>query len=301
MLEGLTLIDCTSRLPGPLAAALLLKKGARVIKVESRSHPDPFNCEDPLFSAWYREINQGKEIQVIDTTQTGGLKSFQSLLSQAHVVLAGPKGALWDEVIKSEIPVKVILKATRPESEIKLLHDLNILAMKGVLTLHARTSSERVIAPPFLPVGGIAFASALALDIACALYRWQQTGKHQTVHTTLEEAVEELLATLCPRELTSGERTHFLHNGSYPCYNIYRTKDAHAVAFAPIESKLWVRFCELFNCSIPSAKRMTSYEEDPTLIENVASLFAKLTFDEVKARLDAATDGKDLCITPFKL
>ncbi len=301
MLTGLTILDCTSRLPGPLAAALLLKKGAQVIKVESLGRPDPFNCEDPLFSAWYREINQGKDIQRLDLGHHEGLGAFKTLLSKAQVVLCSPKGALWDEIEKSKIAVKVILTAAKPESEIKLLHDLNILAMKGVLTLHARMSHEKVIAPPFLPMGGVAFASALALDVACALYRQQQTGQDQIIHTSLEEAVENLLATLCPKELTDGARTHFLHNGSYPCYNIYRTRDGHAVAMAAIEAKLWVRFCELFNCPIAATKRMTSYEEDPTLIENVAKLFAKLTLAEVQERLNRAPDGKDLCLTPFKL
>lgn len=301
MLTGLTILDCTSRLPGPLAASLLLKKGAHVIKVESLARPDPFDCDDPLFRAWYREINRGKEIQRLDLGQPQGVATFKTLLSKAQVVLCPPKGPLWDEIEKSKIAVKVILTASRPDSEIKLLHDLNILAMKGVLTIHARTSAEKVIAPPFLPVGGMAFASALALDVACALYRQQQSGQDQIIYTSLAGAVEDLLATLCPKELTDGARTHFLHNGSYPCYNIYRTRDGHAVAVAAIEAKLWVRFCELFNCSIAATKRMTSYEEDPTLIESVAKLFAKLTLDEVQQRLNAAPDGKDLCLTPFKL
>ncbi len=301
MLTNIKIIDLTARLPGPLAASLLQKKGASVIKVEDLARLDPFNCDDPLFSAWYREINQHKTIEIIDTKSEVDRNKFQELVSKADVIITSGKGELCELASKVKVPVVITLRATKSESEIKLLHDLNILAMKRVLTLHTRMSTDEVVAPPFLPVGGIAFASALALDVVSALYQWQVTKVPQAVETSLEEATEQLLSVLCPPELTQGERTRFLHNGSYPCYNIYRTKDRHAVAFAPIESKLWVRFCEIFNCSIDAKSRMTSHEEDPTLIKTVASLFAALTLSEIKSILASVPDGKDLCITPFEL
>lgn len=301
MLKGITLLDMTSRLPGPLAASLLARKSARVIKVEDKNRPDPFNSSDPLFSAWYRELNRDKQIRTLDLTSAPDQKNLSDLATSAQVLLTSGKGEMWDLVSKIDLPVKVILKATKPDSEIKLLHDLNILALKKVLTLHARTSSEEVISPPFLPVGGIAFASSLAIDILGALLNFEKTKVPQIIYSSLEEAVENLLGTLCPSELTDGKRTHFLHNGSYPCYNIYKTKDGHAVAFAPIEAKLWVRFCQIFNCKIDVTKRMTSYEEDPTLIESISSLFSKLSLNEVEELLKSEPDGKDLCITPFKL
>lgn len=301
MLEGITVLDFSTRLPGPLGASLLAARGARVIKVEDINRPDPFVCDDPLFSTWYQTLNEKKELVRLDFDGPNIHSELLTLFKGAQAVIAPDKKSLEALITPLAPMVWLTLSASRSGGKARTLHDLNILALKKILSLHARLSQEPVIAPPFLPVAGIAFGSSLAISLLSALVAAMKSSTCVRVSCSLEQAVEEQLHLLYPESLEQSGASHFLHNGNYPCYNIYRTKDKHAVAFAAIESRLWIRFCQIFNCPIEADKRMTARSQDPTLIASVANIFKELTLSELKSILAHEPDGEDLCITPFEL
>ena len=56
-LDGMTVVDFTRQLPGPYASRELLRRGARVVKIEP---PDG----DTTPPDWYRALNDGKQIFV---------------------------------------------------------------------------------------------------------------------------------------------------------------------------------------------------------------------------------------------
>lgn len=306
MLSGLVILDFTTRLPGPLAASLLARRGARVIKIEDENYQDPFIkheqlASDPSFAAWYESLNAKKEIVRFDFKGPKVVDKLRPYFDMASAVLA-PESAIVKKLVSAFRPkVLVTLTASHGEKEVSTLHDLNVLALKKILRLHALQSAGEVIAPPFLPLAGICFGNALALDLVSALLRWQIDQRPVTITSSLEKAVDEQLLVFYPPSLQSSESQSFLHNGAYPCYNIYRTKDQHAVAFAPIENHLWERFCQIFKCTIPTGQRFTDGNRDPKLKEQLRDIFGKLTLSEVTEILARESDGHNLCITPFEL
>ena len=58
-LDGLKIIDLSTRLPGPLSTKILRDLGANVIKIEDVHYGDSFN---PTLAAWYRALNSDKNI-----------------------------------------------------------------------------------------------------------------------------------------------------------------------------------------------------------------------------------------------
>lgn len=306
MLSGLCVLDFTTRLPGPLGASLLARRGARVIKIEDIQYQDPFvreslSSHDHSFAQWYQALNQDKEVVRLDFESTQIKELLAPYFAQAQAVIAPANERLQKIIAAFNPQVVLTLKASEDPTAAQTLHDLNVLALKKILRLHALQSESAVIAPPFVPIAGVCFASSLALDLMSAL--WQSREHAKTIHisSTLEKAVDEQLMTLYSDKLQAQGSTRFLHNGAYPCYNIYRTSDGHAVAFAAIESHLWERFCQIFNCQIKASDRFTDSGHNPKLIEQMRMIFGTLTLKEVEAKLASHSDGHNLCITPFEI
>lgn len=82
-LEGLTVIDMTSMVAGPVAGRTLAEYGARVIKVES-----PAPNHGPRLTCWYGiDGNQGKESVLLDLKTDVGRKAMLQLLDRADVLV----------------------------------------------------------------------------------------------------------------------------------------------------------------------------------------------------------------------
>ena len=81
-------VDLSSLWAGPLCTRLLLQRGARVIKVESRARPDGARRGPPEF---YERLNTGKESVVLDFGDPRDLDRLRELLATADVVVEGSR------------------------------------------------------------------------------------------------------------------------------------------------------------------------------------------------------------------
>lgn len=77
-------IDLSALWAGPLAAQLLRRGGARVIKVESPSRPDAMRAGDPALFAF---LDKGKERRMLDLREDEGRSALLALVRQADVVI----------------------------------------------------------------------------------------------------------------------------------------------------------------------------------------------------------------------
>lgn len=80
-LDGLTVVDLSSGMPGALATMLLADNGARVIKVEPQGG-DPFRSFPPT-AVWSR----GKQSVTLDLSEAEGRRDLLRLLDRADVLL----------------------------------------------------------------------------------------------------------------------------------------------------------------------------------------------------------------------
>lgn len=87
-LAGLHVVDLSGLWAGPLCAALLLRAGAQVTKVESTRRPDGARRGDPDF---YDLLNAGKESVALDLTATAGREALGPLVAGADVVITAAR------------------------------------------------------------------------------------------------------------------------------------------------------------------------------------------------------------------
>ena len=87
VLEGITVVECSTFVTGPYAARLLGDLGARVIKVESPVEGDPYRyfAPDPFFSPNFAHLNGNKESLALDLKTKNGKEITTKLIKQADV------------------------------------------------------------------------------------------------------------------------------------------------------------------------------------------------------------------------
>jgi alpha-methylacyl-CoA racemase len=301
MLKHLTILDLTHRLPGPLAGKILADMGANVIKLEDEKHKDPFlsgmfSAFDASFENWYEELNRKKKIVRLDFKAADIKEQISTYVKSADGIMLSlsPKlkiGLGLDDLSLQELrrPLAVVeLEASSTHN--KAMHDLNALAISGLLSLHVAQTDQAIVAPPFLPVAGIAFGQQVATQMLANIIQAQQTQQLEKSISYLHDSAESIFQPFWSQELRKQNRTKFLHNGAYPCYALYRTGDAHYVAVAAVEEKFWSELIATFDIPLPLTER---FNTEASAFQKVAERFAKLTTIEIETK----AKDKELCLS----
>ena len=299
MLNGIKIIDFTHRLPGPLAGKILSDLGAEVIKVEDIKHKDPFLSGmfsefDQSFENWYDELNKNKKIIRLDFKSPGIKSEIKEIIrgAQGMMLSLGPKLkttlGLTDEELK-DFPMAVIeLEASSTHN--KAMHDLNALAISGYLSLHVSHETAQIVAPPFMPVAGIAFGQQVATQLLADIIESMNKKAFVKSVSYLHDTADNILHPFWSKTLRDQKKTKFLHNGAYPCYSLYRTSDHHYVAVAAVEEKFWSDLMQTFSIELPLERR---FETSAEAFNSVSNVFAKLTTAEIERR----SQNKELCLS----
>ncbi len=306
-LRGLKVLDLTHRLPGPLASKYLADLGAEVTKVEDSVLKDPFLDGffaqfDPSFSSWYDELNKAKKVLRLQLNSLEGLEKLKAELATHDVILMayGEKSktqyGLHPAALNSLGAVVMELKASEIGSQNQ--HDLNILATSGFLKLHLASvnpAQSPYVAPPFLPVAGAAFAQRVALQTLALVWQQKQRQKEgitSTLHQIcyLDEAFMDSFGPLWGHALQKRGQTKFLHNGAYPCYCIYQTKEGNWLAVAAVEEKFWKQWVTLLNLTLDAGER---FNQTPRVFNLLSDSIKQKTAAEWLAILK----DLDICVS----
>ncbi len=283
-LDGLTILDFTSRLPGPLAGHMLEQLGAQVIKVETQSHPDPFKSlklapEDKGFQSWYKNFNKDKDTFIVKEDNEEDKERLTSLCKKAHMILMGWPKKIQDiydlsfDSFSDKSAWGSYLEITGSHNHNRPMHDLNVMAEKGLLSLHIKQwekrSKAKRIAPPFLPIAGVSFATNITQKVLATALKGLKDQMWVYEKVSLEESIDSTLIPLYAADL-QGVQDTFLHSGRYPCYNIYPLKNHRGhLAVACIEEKYWEEFTKAFQLELTQEQRFSDQDEDVfALIQN---------------------------------
>lgn len=303
LLNGMKIIDLSHRLPGPLCGKILTDLGAEVIKIEDHEFQDPFLSGlfakfDSSFVSWYENLNRGKKIERFDFNNAGDQEKIHNLVVGADAVIIGipHKTRAKLKITDSDLTLKkpfVVIELLASEHEKKSMHDLNAMAMTGLLSQYVAGRSEKIIDPPFLPIAGISFGHKGATDLLAGFIKSSKNNSTEFVKTYLDQATKDLLGIFWPEEDRKNGKTKFLHNGIYPCYSLYQTKDKKYVALAAVEEKFWQKFCEIFTVQT-SMDRF--HHEDSKLFDLISEKISTLT----QAEIDQMTREHDVCLSIIK-
>lgn len=301
MLKGIKILDLTHRLPGPLAGKILADLGAEVFKIEDEKHKDPFLSGsfsefDQSFENWYEELNKNKRIVRLDFKAPDIKEKIKSYLMEADGVLLSLSSKLKtslgldEEALASLKRPLAVVELEASSTHNKAMHDLNALALSGFLSLHVAHENESIVAPPFLPVAGIAFGQQVATEMLANMLEARRSQQFVKSISYLHDTAENLFHPFWSKAIRDQKKTKFLHNGAYPCYSLYRTKDGHYVAVAAVEEKFWTDLISTFSISLPLSER---FKTTPDAFDIVAETFAKLTTAEIETK----SKDKELCLS----
>ena len=224
-LSGFRVVNLAVNLPGPAAAARLLRMGAAVTKVE----PPAGDPMERYQAAWYRDMAAGQTVLRLDLKESGGLRTLEDLLGGADLLITATRPAAlermglgWDALHRRFPRLCQVAIVGHPAPDDGVAgHDLTYQASLGLLS------------PPHMPrtlLADMAGAeSAVSGALALLLDRERGRGGGCAV-VALSEAAAAMAEPLRRGCTAAGA----LLGGGIPEYNLHRTADGW-IAVAALE------------------------------------------------------------------
>jgi crotonobetainyl-CoA:carnitine CoA-transferase CaiB-like acyl-CoA transferase len=245
ILKNITVVECSTFVTGPYAAALLADLGARVIKIESPPDGDPYRyfAPDPYFSFNFAHLNRNKESLALDLKSAKGKEICLELLKRADVFVenfrpgTAERLGLGYDALRSLNPRLVYCSISAfgqsgPYAD-KPGFDTLGQAMSGLLSLLSDPEEPKVMG---MAVSDYVTGLSAGYGILGALLGREQSGEGCRVETSLLQATLSFIG-----ETAAG----YMRTGLVP-NRMARVKNAHAFALV-CKDKLSIAI----HCSVP--------------------------------------------------
>jgi alpha-methylacyl-CoA racemase len=319
-LDGITVIDLSTLLPGPLASLMLAEAGARVIKVERPGGEDMRGFAPMLDGASvpFAILNAGKECIALDLKKPADKARLKALIAEADIVIEQFRPGVMTRLglnpteLTARHPGLIYCAVTGygqegPRSE-DAGHDLNYQALTGLLSLSPGTSEAPTI-PPALTADIAGGAMPAVINILLALRRRDRTGRGCRIDIAMADAMFTFAwlalaqghahAADSPVDDAQGReaRDHgfpgsrdTLLTGASPRYQLYPTADDAFLAVGALEQKFWDGFCDAI--ALPPALRDDRRDPQATR-EGVARIIRSRDAAHWRAHIEP----RDCCCT----
>ena len=199
-LTGVTVLDLTSVISGPLATMILADQGANVIKIESPAgdHSRRVATRRGGYSASFLNNNRNKRSVVLDLKQAAGVDTLRTLVESADVVVQNFRPGVVDRLGIDEESLRQIKNdliyvsisgfgQTGPYAA-KPVFDPLIQAVSGLTTVQAGSDEQRPrLIRTIVPDKVTAIQTSQA--ITAALFAKLNTGKGQHVKISMLDTV----------------------------------------------------------------------------------------------------------------
>ena len=199
-LEGVTVVDLTSVVVGPLATQILADHGAEIIKVEAPPHGDLIRMMNgksvtPGMGAKFLHLNRNKRSLVLDLKQATGYDALTRLLAKADVMVWNVRPPAmarlrlsYEDVCKINpniIYCGMFGFGQDGRYRAKPAYDTIIQGSAGMAALHHRATGE----PRFVPmvVADKTVGLITVQMITMALYQRAKTGKGCSIEIPMFE------------------------------------------------------------------------------------------------------------------
>jgi len=254
-LSGLTVLEFSQFLAGPVAGLRLSDLGARVIKIEKPEVGDlcryiylsdtNLSGDNSLFHA----INRNKESFVADLKNSGHLEKVKKLISQADIITQNFRPGVIErigldyETVKKINPKIVYGSITGygNKGPWKDLPGQDLLAQSRSGLVWLNGNGKDAPTPMGLAAADMFAGHFLVQGILAAVIKSLKTGKGSHVQTSLMEAMLDFQFEVLTTYLNNGKRkpkrSNYNNAHAYLAapYGIYKTKDGYiALSMTPI-------------------------------------------------------------------
>ncbi len=302
-LTGITVIDLTTLLPGPLATLMLAEAGAKVIKIE-RPGGDDMRGFEPMWQgtgAAFQLLNRGKTPMTLDLKTADGATKLRALLAQADVLVEQFRPGILErlgfapQALLADYPRLIVCSISGygqsgPRAK-EAGHDLNYIGNTGLLALQPGPPDNPVVPPALIAdIGGGTFPAVI--NILLALRQREQTGKGCHLDIAMSDAMFTFGWLALARRFATGTLAPgaSLLTGGSPRYRLYPARDGRLIACAALEDVFWNRFV----ATVGLAPDLADDRRDP---QATASAVAALIAARASAEWEPVFAAADCCVT----
>ncbi|WP_432201091.1 CaiB/BaiF CoA transferase family protein [Erythrobacter sp. W53] len=292
-LSGITVVDLTQFLPGPMMTVMMADQGARVIKIEPAAG-DPARAMEPKeagHSVWFANLNRGKESVVLDLKSEEGKAALADLCREADVFVEGFRpgvmkrlGFDFDSVkaIKSDI-IYCSISAFGQEGSLAHhpAHDMAVQALAGFLSVNDGADGMPVV--PGAPSADLAAGLTALSAVLMALVGRSSSGEGAYIDCAMFDSLLPWCAHTAGSAIAGGESPVSSHQrslGGAGFYQVYETKDAKHVALGGREIKFARNLLTALGRDDLIAHAEREAGEQQELIAFLRGAFAARTRDE---------------------
>ena len=299
-LAGLKVVEFEGIGPGPLAGRMLADLGAEVVAIV---RPDKAKLGDPNRPLSDSPLRRGKRIVALDLKRSGAVAEALTLIEPADALIEGNRPGVMERLglgpatCAKRNPRLVYGRMTGWGQEGPLAqaaaHDLNYLALSGVLSLTAREGQAPIAPPTVLGDGGGALG--LAFGVVAAVFAAGRSGKGCVVDCSIVDVAASLggiaLAARAAGMLDAPSPSPF-HDS--PFYDVYACADGQYVSVGALEPQFYALLLDKLDLADVDPKAQYDRAAWPALKTRLRSLF----LSQPSAHWRALLEGSDACFAP---
>ena len=297
-LAGLKVIEFEGIGPGPLAGRMLADLGAEVVAVV---RPDKAPLGDPDQPLSEGSLRRGKRIVALNLKRPEAVKEALALIEMADALIEGNRPGVMERLglgpadCAKRNPRLVYGRMTGWGQDGPLAHaaghDLNYLALSGVLSLAARDGHAPVPPPTVLGDGGGALG--LAFGVVAAIFGASRTGKGCVIDCSIVDVAASLggiaLAARASGMLDAPSPFH-----DSPFYDVYACADGAYVTVGALEPHFYALMLAKLGLADVDPKAQYDRAAWPALKARLRALF----LSQPSAHWRTLLEGSDVCFAP---
>lgn len=249
-LSGIRVIDLSQFLPGPMLTVMMADQGAEVIKIEPPAG-DPARAMAPFEngqSVWFRNLNRGKQSEVLDLKSEAGRARLTELIRTADVFVEGFRPGVmqrlgFDYPAVSAVNPAIIYCSVSAFGQSGPMahhpaHDLAVQALSGFLSVNDGPDGTPVV--PGVPSADMAAGLTGLSAVLMALIGRQRSGRGDYVDIAMFDSLLPWCAHIAGSAIAGGEAPRSATQrslGGAGFYQVYQTRDGRHVALGGRELK----------------------------------------------------------------
>jgi len=310
-LSGITVVDLTQFLPGPMMTVMMADHGAEVIKVEPEAG-DPAREQAPFdsyggteHSVWFANLNRGKKSVVLELKSEEGKAALHELIAKADVFVEGFRPGVMKRLGFDYESVKALkhdiiycsISAFGQEGALAHhpAHDMAVQALAGFLSVNDGPDGTPVV--PGAPSADLAAGLTALSAVLMALVGRQTSGEGAYVDCAMFDSLLPWCAHTAGSAIAGGPSPVSREQrslGGAAFYQVYKTKDARHVVLGGREIKFARNLLTALGREdlLPLAQKPAGEQED--LIAYLRETFAAKT----RAQWIAWFADKDIPFSP---
>ncbi len=299
-LAGLNVVEFEGIGPGPLAGRMLADLGADVVAVVRPMKAALGDPERPLSDG---PLRRGKRVVALDLKLPEAVEQALALVEAADALIEGNRPGVMERLrlgpadCAKRNPRLVYGRMTGWGQDGPLAqaagHDLNYLALSGVLSLSRRADAAPIAPPTVLGDGGGALG--LAFGLMSAVFAAGRTGKGCVIDCSIVDVAASLggiaLAARASGMLDAPSPSPF-HDS--PFYDVYQCADGRYVSVGALEPQFYALLLEKLGLADVDPKAQYDRAAWPALKARFRALF----LSRPSAHWRALLEGGDACFAP---